>query len=228
MRKAIEMTRLLPPPGELPDELTAQCIFEGAFGVEFFGDDDLAIELYRRVLAYAVVNTKYVASAWFRLGVCTCRQGNLAEAIHCYREALRLAVDLPHMVALACYNLADLLEAAEAFAEAADSFAKVFPLLPHPDINDGQVFLAFARCSWRATRDIRAIATLETLTRDPEDAVSAEAWRLLAEIAEENQDYFEADRAYREIISNPHSDRNLRAAAVYRLEALGRRSSARR
>ena len=220
--QAIDLTSLLPVPSDVPDELTAQCLFDSGFSAEYFGKDDLAIELYRRVLAYPVKDTKYPASAWFRIGVCIGRQGKLSEAIHCYREALRIARDLPHTTTLAHYNLAELVEASENYQEAAELYAKVLPMLPHPDIHRSRALLGYARCSWRSRNVERAKGLLKELAANADDPVSAEAWRLLAEIAEEGRDYAEADRAYRQIIANPHSDPNLRGAAAYRLASLKR------
>src|SRR5208283_4223307 len=84
------LAQLLPQPCSEPDELTSQCIFDVAFAMEGLGDDRCAMQLYKRVLEYPVVVTKYPASAWFRIGVCIARQGNLCEAVRCYRETLRL------------------------------------------------------------------------------------------------------------------------------------------
>jgi len=221
---AVELTRQFPPPSEVPDEPTAQCIFDTGFAIEFFGDDATAIELYRRVLSYRVVDTKYVASAWFRIGVCICRQGNLAEAIKCYRESLRLASDLPHLTALACFYLAGLLEAAEDYEEAAQLYERLLPMLPHPDINPHKAHLGYARCSWRTGRQSIAVKELTAIAGEPEEPRSVEAWRLLAEIAEARKDYAAAEHAYRQIIISSHAEVSLRAAAAYRLAEASERS----
>lgn len=223
---ALELTSRLPPPGDAPDELTAQCIFDAGFAIEYFGDDAAAIELYRRVLRYPVVDTKYIASAWFRIGVCIGRQGNLAEAIGCYRESIRLARELPHLTALACYYLAGLLEAAEDYAEAAQIYEKLLPMLPHPDIHATKAHLGYARCFWRIGRDDLAVAQLTAIAANPDEPLSVEAWRLLAEIAEAHKDFGAAEHAYRQIILSSHAEVSLRAAAAYRLAAASSRSAA--
>jgi tetratricopeptide (TPR) repeat protein len=223
---AIELTSQLPPPGDAPDELTAQCIFDAGFAIEFFGDDAAAIELYRRVLRYRVVDTKYTASAWFRTGVCTGRQGNLAEAIECYRESLRLARNLPHLTALACFYLAGLLEAAEDYEAAAQLYERFLPMLPHPDIDAQKAHLGYARCSWRIGRDDLAVEELTAIARERDDPLSVEAWRLLAEIAEARKDFRAAEHAYRQIIASSHAEVSLRAAAAYRLAAASAQSTA--
>jgi tetratricopeptide (TPR) repeat protein len=221
---AVELTRNLPPPGDVSDELTAQCIFDAGFAIEFFGEDATAIELYRRVLLYPVLDTKYIASAWFRIGVCTCRQGNLAEAIKCYRESLRLASGLQHLTALACFYLAGLLEAAEDYEEAAQLYERLLPMLPHPDINPHKGHFGYARCSWRTGRQDIAVKELTAIAREPEEPLSVEAWRLLAEIAEARKDYAAAEQAYRQIIISSYAEVSLRAAAAYRLAEASARS----
>ena len=100
---AAELTPSLPPSrARLPTSLTAQCISRRRLRRIVFGKDNLAIELYRRVLPYPVIDTKSQASAWFRIGVCAGRQGRLAEAMSCYREKRSVSRrDLPHMTTLA-------------------------------------------------------------------------------------------------------------------------------
>ena len=79
---------------------------------------------------------------------------------------------------------------------------RCFRCFPHPDINSQRAHLSHARCCWRIGREEAAIAAFTALVRNPEEPEAAEAWRLLAEIAEKKNDYIEAERAYREVIAS--------------------------
>lgn len=228
VRRALELTHRLPLPGNANDDLTAQCLFDTGFGIEFFGEDDTAIVLYRRVVLYPVADAKYTADAWYRIGVCVTRQANFGEAVRAYREALSIPGGRPHMIALAHFHLGELLEASEEYRAAADCYTNALKFLPHPHMEDERVYLGFARCAWRAGRSREPIPGLRTIAAKTENAASVEAWRLLAEIAEECGDYFDAERSYREIIANSHSDEPMRVAAAWRMESLQKRSIGRR
>jgi len=220
--RVLELSSALPPPSEIPDSLTAHCIFDIAFEFERLGNDTIAMEQYRRVLQYRGTAARYPASAWFRLGVCLRRQGNYAQSIDSFRKSLTLAEGLHHLETLAHYYLAELLEAAEEYDAAERSFATAMARLPHPDIRDAHIRLAHGRCCWRIGDSGRAIDALSEVAQRSESPESAEAWRWLAEIAEASGDAQGAERAYREIIASPHAEPSLKAAAAYRRPSAGR------
>jgi tetratricopeptide (TPR) repeat protein len=216
VKQATELCEYLPAPSHVPDELTAQCLFDVGFELERLGDDEQAMAKYRQAARYPFTNPKYAASAWFRIGICVRRQGRYQQTVECFRTALDLSRDQPHLEALAHYYLGELLEAAEDYEQAATSYRSAMELLPHPDIRASKLKLAYGRCCWRIRNSGEAARVLGEVAQQPDEPASAEAWRWLAEIAEACGDVAAATEAYRQIIEHPHSDPNLRALAAMR------------
>ncbi|MBZ5603446.1 MAG: tetratricopeptide repeat protein [Acidobacteriia bacterium] len=216
---ALHLSSDLPVPGEIPDDLTAQCIFDIGFELERLGQDQQAMAQYRRVTRYRTAQPKYPASAWFRLGVCLRRRGDYGQAVDGYRKSLALAAGLTHLETLAHFYLGEMLEAAEEYDQAVRSYSIALDGLPHPDIREPQLKLAYGRCAWRTGEKAAAVSALREVARAADDPASAEAWKWLAEIAEAGRDFAAASEAYREIMASPHAEPSLRAAAAYRVES---------
>jgi tetratricopeptide (TPR) repeat protein len=218
--EAIASADSLPAPGQRADDVTAQCLFDLGFGLEFFEENDSAAALYRRALQYPVANPNITAGAWFRLGWCSERLQDWAGAMRAYRMALECGRDWPYMLGHARLNLARILTAAEEYVQAMSLFDELSGGVP-VDADGPRVMFDRARCLLRIGRTEEARVELKHLAETSANSpLGVEVSLLLAEILEVAGDSAGAVACYRNILYSPHADPNLRAAVAYRLQAI--------
>jgi len=213
--RALELSDGLTAPCDDADDWTAQCLFDIGFSMESFGEDRAAAALYRRTLQYPVAEPNVHSNAWFRLGLCLERLGSWFEALDCHRRCLKLAHDWPQLVSLARLHLADLLCAAEDYAEAAEMYKNLLDGPADP------IRVKYARCLLRIGEADRGEAELRALLDNVEDGSPAvDARQLLAEIHERARNSEAAAECYTRIAESLHADPHVRAAAAHRLSTM--------
>jgi tetratricopeptide (TPR) repeat protein len=219
-QEAVASAASLPAPGQQADDVTAQCLFDLGFGLEFFGENDSAADLYQRILEYPVANPNLIAGAWFRLGWCSERLQDWAGAMRAYRMALECGRDWPYMFGHARLNLARILMAAEDYEQAMSLFDELSRGVPE-DSDGLRVMFERARCLLRLGRTEEARTDLKRLAETSASSpLGVEVSLLLAEILEAAGDSAGAVACFQEILNSPHADPTLRAAVAYRLQAI--------
>jgi tetratricopeptide (TPR) repeat protein len=220
VREAVALVPTLSAPSaHLADE-TAHTVFQVGQQAEMLEDASIASALYRRVLEYPVESVHIHAGAWYRLGECQRRAGDLAEAAQSYRHAIAGGALWPNLVGHARLRLADILSTTEDYDEAARILADLEANLTGTGIHPHEAIVKRARCLLFAGKSQEAQDALLQIAADPPSEYGVDGGCLLAEIYESLNDRKRAREAYKRILADPFAKTEIRAAANYRLAAL--------
>lgn len=85
---------------------------KGIFQEETAGDLDAAMKIYREITRQNEANRKYVAQAWYRLGMCHLKKGQKQEAAAVFEKVVRLHPEQTELVNQARVALGKLDKAA--------------------------------------------------------------------------------------------------------------------
>jgi len=219
--KAFELSAELPEPGTRVADATARVLFDIGFRLERFERNGDAVITYRRALRYPVIDINLVAGTWFRIALLADRSGAWIEARAGFRKALELAPSWFYMAALARYHLANLAAAEEDYTEAAALYLTLESGPAHPEIQSEKVVLELGRCLLRSGERGSAREKLERLLELFADSpLAVEAYKLLAEIHEQDGASADAVQVYQRIVASAHAEPALKAAAAHRVAAL--------